>query len=132
MSKEIIATTKPNEEGELLWCVKYESSYYDNDDRMPGSVPIDMCCYVLAKNYQEAIKKAEPDIKQARKRKDKGADEDISAAPVTLENLIPCRSTSKDGRLGFHPTSHQAPIKLANVDANRYRLGVCLIPIDEK
>ena len=127
---DIIATTSPNSEGEMLWCVYYKSSYYDNDPRMPGTVPVDQRTYTLAKSRDEAISKAEPEIKKARKQSDKDAGEDIEATIVTLEALIPARDSKNDGRMGWISTEALQLVQLSHPsDVGRYRIGVCLIPI---
>ena len=92
----IISTTSPTPEGELLWCVHYMSSYYDNDPRMPGEVPISNRIYVLAKSPAEATAKAKPEIEKQRQWKDNHAREEIETTVVSLENLIPGRDTSLD------------------------------------
>lgn len=126
---EIVTTTSPNSEGEMLWCVHFKSSYYDNDPRMPGTTPVDSRSYVLAKGRNEAISKAEPKIAEARKQKDKSAGEEIEATIVTLENLVPARDASNDGRMGWHSTAKLSAIELScPEDASRYRLCVCLVP----
>jgi hypothetical protein len=131
MEKIIIGETGPNSEGEMLWCVHLASSYYDNDSRMPGNVPVDERLYVLALNKDSAIAKADKEIKSARKKCDKGAKEKISATLVTLEDLFSCRDCSEDGRLGFYSTSKYSRVELScKEDKKRYRLGVCLIPIE--
>lgn len=127
---EIVAKTVPNAEGEMLWCVHYRSSYYDNDERMPGTVPIDSRSYVLAKGREEAITKAEVQISRARKQRGKGASEEIEATIVTLENLVPARQSSNDGRMGWVSTDKLTTVELScPEDANRYRLAVCLVPV---
>jgi len=126
----IIAATSQNSEGEMLWCVYFQSSYYDNDPRMPGIVPIDERFYVLAKDADKAISKVRPQIVKARKRCDKGAEEKIDVTIVAIENLVPARDSSDEGRLGFRSTHPLKPVKLScKKDIIRYRLGVCLIPI---
>ena len=127
----VVTATGPNTEGEMLWCVHFASSYYDNDSRMPGTTPVDCRVFVLAKTREEAIKKAAPEIKKADHRSDKSADKSIEATVVAIENLIPCRNCSDDGRLGWNSTSKFAQVTLFSpVDRKRYRLGVALIPID--
>jgi len=128
---EIVATTHPTPDGEMLWCVKIESSYYDNDPRMPGTVPIAGRFYVLATSRDEAISKADPSIAQASERADPGALEKVEATIVTIESLIPARDSSDDGRIGWVSTRNLSPVTLTNPDdAKRYRLGVCLVPIE--
>lgn len=132
MEKGIIDKTGPNPEGEMLWCVHFASSYYDNDSRMPGNVPVDKRLYVLAKSKDDAIAKIGKEIKSARKGCDKAAKEKINVTLVTLEDLLSCRDCSEEGRLGFHSTSKYAGVELScKEDKARYRLGVCLIPIAE-
>jgi hypothetical protein len=124
----VVTMTTPD--GETLWCVHYMSSYEDNDPRMPGTVPVDVWVYVLAKTRDDAIKKAQPTIKQQRGRKDRGAGEEVVAMPMSLENLVPCRISSEDGRLGFRSTVPFKQVTLSRpVDSKRYRIGVVLIPL---
>ena len=132
MNRTIVTTTRPNDEGEMLWCVHYGSSYYDNDPRMPSDVPIDGHFFVLARSQQEAIKKVGNEIKKLKKGCDKKAAETITANVVALENLIPCRDYSSDGRMGWVPTNSTSPVTLTcEVDKARYRLAVCLVPVEE-
>ena len=128
MSIEIITTTKPNEDGEFLWLVHFKSSYFDNDPRMPGTVPIDKRLVVLAKERDEAIEKVKKEIAKVHKRYGEKDDESIEATIVTIENLIPARDSSDDGRLGYHSTNKLQPIEIYGNDSKRYRLAVCLIP----
>ncbi len=132
MAKEIISTTRPTDEGEMLWLVHYESSYYDNDPRMPGTVPIDGHYFVLATNMAEAIKKAESKIKKDKRRSDRDAEKKVTASIVTMEDLVAARDCSKDGRMGWIVTTKHSPISLAcEEDSRRYRLAVCLVPIEK-
>jgi hypothetical protein len=127
----IVSQTGPTDEGELLWCVKYESSYYDSDPRGSSTVPVNVRAYVLAKNREEAIEKAGPEIARARKQADKGAKEQILAAVATLEELMAARDSSNDGRLGWTSTTPLVRVQLSHPDdAKRYRLAVCLVPVE--
>ena len=126
MDRKIIFSTTPNEEGEFLWCVHFASSYHDD-----GTVPVDGHFFVLAKSEEEAKDKLKGEIKKIEKRCDKGADKKIVASIASLESLIIARDSSNDGRLGWHSTKGLSPVSLDNEgDRKRYRLGVCLIPID--
>lgn len=128
----IVSTTSPNELGEMLWMVHYKSSRYDDDPRWPTTDPVDSRSFVLATTREEAIKKAEPDIKKARKQSDKGAGEEIVASIVTLESLVPARNSADDGRLGYVSTKKISAVQLTSpVDSKRYRLAVCLVPVEE-
>lgn len=51
-----------------LWMIHFMSSYYDNDARMPGTVPIDERIVVIALSYDDALEKAEPLLKKLRKK----------------------------------------------------------------
>lgn len=127
----IVSTTGPNDEGEMLWCVHFKSSYYDNDPRMPGTVPVDERIYVLAKSQSEAIKKAEPGLGKVRDRVGAKAEVEIEATIVTLEGLSPSRNSSNDGRMGYISMSPLSSVELSHPDdQKRYRLGVCLIPVE--
>lgn len=130
MMKKIIATTEPDDEGRFLWRVTFRSSYYDNDSRGPSTVPIEKEFYVLAGSKQEALGKVADKIIGARKGCDAGAKESITAAIVTIEELVPTRDHSSDGRVGLGVASH-VPVSLAcEEDSRRYRLAVCLVPIE--
>lgn len=127
----IVATTSPNAEGEMLWCVHYKSSYFDNDPRWSGTIPVDSRIYVLAKGRDNAIEKAAAQIEKSRKISDSGAEEQIEATLVTLEDLVAARTSKSDGRLGWISGANLAEVKLSNPeDQKRYRLAVCLVPID--
>ena len=127
----IVSATSPNVEGELLWCVHYMSSYYDDDPRMPGTVPIDSRLFVLAKNREEALKKVEAEINKARRKKDKNVEESIKVTVVTIEDLIPARNSRGDGRLGLISGNSLSEVRLCcPEDFRRYRLAVCLVPVE--
>lgn len=127
---DILTKTGPNSEGEMLWQVHYKSSYYDKDSRFPGLTPVDERIYVLAKTYDEALKKASPLFADARKQRDEDSGEEIEVTIVTLESLIPARNSSNDGRLGWSSTVTLSPIKLSSPeDVSRYYLAVCLVPV---
>jgi hypothetical protein len=97
---------------------------------MPGTVPVDSRSYVLAKGRDDAISKAKGKIEQARKRSDKGAGEEIEATIVTLENLVPARNSSGEGRMGWISNDKLRAVELAcPEDTSRYRLSVCLVPL---
>jgi hypothetical protein len=127
----IVSTSSPNEEGEMLWCVHYMSSYYDTDERAPGRVPVDGHFFVLAKNRDEALSKVEPGLKKVRKESDKGVDEKIETTVIAIEELIPARDSSNDGRIGWHCTTELSKVELFSPeDTKRYRLAVCLVPVN--
>lgn len=124
---DVITTTSPNSDGEMLWCVHFKSSYYDNDPRMPGSVSINNYFYVFAKGPDEAIAKVEMKIIKVRKHYDlRDSAGEIKAAIVTIENLIPACDSSGEGCM-----QRLRAIELScPEDTKRYRLGVCLIPVE--
>ena len=125
---ENISTTRPNAEGEMLWSVAYSSSYYDNDERMPGNSPVGNSVFVLAKGQKEALAKAEPFFAQAKKDRDKSAPESTVATIVTIEGLV--AAEDQNGAVGFFRRNNLRAITLNDPDdAARYRLGVCLIPL---
>lgn len=129
---DVIYKTGPNKDGEMLWCVHYKSSYRDSDPRWPSTVPVDSRSYVLARSRDEAIEKAMPGIKKARQTSDKGAGEEIVANIVTLEDLVVARNSKEDGRLGWLAADKLAVVALSNAeDTKRYRLAVCLVPVEE-
>ena len=127
----MIAISLPNEEGLLLWQVRMESSWYDDDPRMPSDMLLDMNFFVLAHNRDGALKKAGPLIKKYLKTKKVNYTEPVvKATPVALENFYVARDWSGDGRLGWSPTSKLTEVALSDpADAKKFRLGVCLIPI---
>ena len=127
MKRKVITTTSPNEQGELLWRVHLMTSYYDGED----TVPVNVFFFVLAKSKDEAEKKVQPNISKILEKYGEKAEKKIETTTVTLENLIVTRDYSNDGRLGWHYTNKFSPVSLAcEEDKKRYRLGVCLVPID--
>ena len=113
-----------------LWEIYYKASYYDNDPSMPGMVPVDIRFFVLAKNQSEALQKTKKSIQKTKK--DHHKESEISANVVSLENLIPARNSSNDGRLGWQSNTKLKEIELSlKEDQKRFRLGVCLIPVEE-
>ena len=124
---EIIDTTRPTPEGRMLWRVSYSSSYYDDDERMPGAVPVRAVAFVLARNVEEAERKAEPFFKQARK--DAEDKERVDAQIVTIESLI--AAEEREPPRGSFVMNKLRQIELSDPeDAKQYRLGVCLIPLE--
>lgn len=119
-----------------LWEVHLMSSYYDDDPRMPGTVPIDERLYLIAEDYDEALEKADPTIKalQEKYRKTCEAKEfEVKASVVSLENLYPGRDSSKDGRMGYHSTVNLKKINLSlEEDLKDYRLAVCIVKKKKK
>ena len=129
---QVVTSTQPTEDGEMLWMVHYMSSYYDDDDRMPGQVPVDCRVLVLAKNRAEALTKAEPDLAGARRESGKDAKVRLEVTVVTLEDLIAARDSSDDGRMGWSSATELEPVTLSHPDdVKRYRLAVCLVPVEE-
>lgn len=127
----IISTTVPNNEGEMLWYIHFAGSYYDNDDRMPGNVPIDNHFFVLAKSKDEAVTKVRKEINKAKKRCDKSSRKEITASIVSIEDFIPARDCSNDGRMGWISTNKLSMVELScKEDRARYRLAVCLVPVE--
>lgn len=123
---EVISQTRPNAQGQMLWCVHYKSSYYDDDPRGSGVVAVDSRAFVLACSREEAIAKAQDKIAEGRSQKGTSREEEISAQVVTLEDLVPARRT-ESGRYG-EPI---VKIELTNEeDKRRYKLAVCLVPVD--
>src|SRR3989344_4360688 len=114
----------------MLWEVLYQAYYYDNDPRMPGNVTDDERFFMLAKSQPEALKKAEPLLKKCKRRDHK--DVKVVANVVALENLIPARNSSDDGRMGWHSTHDFSKVELSlKEDKQQFRLGVCLIPEED-
>ncbi len=115
---------------ESLWEVHFMSSYYDNDPRMPGTVPVDKSFYVVASGHDEALEKAEPELKKLRKKYKKDGTT-VVANYVALENLVPARNSKNDGRMGYHSTQDFKSIELSlKSDKQKFRLAVCLVPIN--
>ena len=117
--------------GEMLWRVQYTSSYYDDDPRGGGSVPVGAVAHVLAPSRDAAITKATslPAFKKAKKDHDRGHDEALTATVATLEDLLP----SEDAR-ARHTGPGYLIARLRQVqldhpdDQEDYRLAVCLVP----
>lgn len=125
----IVSTTRPTPEGEMLWKVHYSSSYYDDDPRGSGNVQVGATAYVLARSYSEALDKAYPlpAFVKARKDKDKGHEESTTVTVVTIEALIPAEENKRPGMYAQRAN----PVALAcPEDAARYRLAVCLVPVE--
>lgn len=128
---EFIDTTRPNSKGEMLWCVRFVGSYYDNDPRMPGTVPVQSRSFVLAKSRDEAISKAGPDIAAAREKADKGAKMSVEATIVTIESLVAARNSVNDGVMGWVSNHGLTEVSLSHPDdRKRYRLAVCLVSVE--
>jgi len=100
MADAIISKTQALPDGTMLWCVHHKGSYYDNDSRGSGYVPVDERTFVLAKDVDEAKRKAStlPSVIEATKRADGTVE--VDAAIVTIESLIPARDSSQDERGG--------------------------------
>ncbi len=108
-----------------LWMVHFMSSYYDSDERMPGTVPVDERIFLVASSYDEAMENAEPLLKKLRKKYKK---HEVKAYPIPVETLIPARDSSNDGRLGSISTQNIQPVVLASeVNKKKYRLAICII-----
>jgi hypothetical protein len=127
---EAITKTQPLPDGSMLWCVHHKGSYYDSDERGPGSVPVDARSFVLAKGVEDAIKKASalPSVKNAVERSDKELE--VVATIVTIESLIPARDSSDDGRIGWTSTSDLCSVRLTHPDDTAWKLSVCLVPVE--
>jgi hypothetical protein len=117
-------------EGLLLWEVHFKSSYYDNDPRMPGDVPVDERLFVLAKSHSEAMKKSESWLNELMRKW--GENSEVTATVIALENLVPARNSKNDGRMGWISQTPFSPVKLSlDEDKSRFRLAVSLVPIEE-
>lgn len=113
----------------MLWRVTFTGSYWDNDPRMPGSCPVEETVFVFAKGLEEAKKKAEPFF--ARARKDNTSEAEVEAHIATIEAFVPTERREPSGGGVLARTRHW-PIKLSDPeDAKRYRLAVCLVPVEE-
>jgi hypothetical protein len=127
MKRKVISSTSPNEQGELLWRIHAMSSQYcDGED----TIPVDAFFFVLAKSKDEAEKKVQPNISKALGKYGE-AEKKIETSIVTLENLIVARDSSGDGRLGCYSVVKLSPVSLTcEEDKKRYKLQVCLVPIE--
>ena len=127
-SRHPIATLPSKElNGVFLWQILYQAQYYDDDERMPGNVPVDELFFVLAENREEALRKARPLLKQVRKKYHENVKIEVTIA--TLEDFIPARNCRNESRLGYFSMSSLESIKLVlKGDKKLFRLGVCLIP----
>lgn len=121
-------------EGNFLWEAHYKSEYYDGD----GISPVDERMYVLAPNYNEAVNKSKKTLMSRISKEYSGireklkSNEKIEVNFVALENLVAARDSSNDGRIGFYSTQKLKEVQLSlEDDLKKYRLGVCLIPIEE-
>lgn len=113
----------------LLWEIHFMSSYYDNDPRMPGIVPVDERFFVLAETYKEAMGKAGPLLDALRAEY---KENEVAVNIVSLENLVPARNAENDGRLGYISIKHLREIVLSlECDRKQYRFAVCLMPMEE-
>ncbi len=121
--------------GLMLFQIHYKSQYYDNDARMPGTIPVNERFYVLASSQDEALTKSQYLVTRTIKNRYKSLGKElkeheaIDVSPISLENLIVARDSSNDGRLGWISTTKWKDIQLSlEEDLKHYRLGVCLIP----
>lgn len=117
-----------------LWEFHFVSEYYDNDPRMPGFVPVNEHVYVVASDYDKAMKKAEPELKKLKDRwtkANKGEDKsEVKASVVPFENLIACRDAARERPGAYKPF---VSVNLSTEeDHKNYRLAVVLLPIKYK
>ena len=127
---EVISKTQALPDGSMLWCVHHKGSYYDNDARGSGTVPVDVRSFVLAKGVDEAKQKASSlsSVKGAVKRSDKELE--VEATIVTIESLVPARNSNDDGRIGWTSTSSLRSVGLEHPDDAAWKLAVCLVPVE--
>lgn len=125
-----IVSSLPNEQGVQLWLVHLKSQYCDGDG---DTVPVDGRFFVLATTYDEALKKADPDVKKlTSSRQLKNQEHQIDCYPVPLETFLVCRDAKSDGRLGWRSSNDFTEVALTtDEDRKRYKLAVCLVPIVE-
>lgn len=115
----------------MLWVVTFRGSYYDDDPRMPGSVPVEGSVYVLARGLAGALTKAEPLLSHLRKQcsaSERG--NPLEAHIVTIEALVAAAPIEQ--RPGISVFGHKDLKKITlndPGDALRYRLAVCLVPV---
>lgn len=127
---DVIRNTQALPDSSMLWCVHHKGSYYDNDPRSSGTVPVDVRSFVLANGVENAKQKAAslPSVKDAVKRSDKELQ--VEATIVTIESLVPARDSSSDGRMGWTSTSSLRPVGLTHPDDAGWKLAVCLVPVE--
>lgn len=121
-------------EGLLLWKVEYKSHYYDDGPRYSGDTPVDHSLYVLAKTKNGAMKKAGEELEKltAKYTNEVKQNASVTAEVVSLENLVAAEKLSPNARLGYIHMQHLAEVGLSvEEDKQKYRLGVCLIPVEE-
>ena len=112
---EIIATTSPGTD--MLWRVTYSHRDSEGD-------PVRTAFHVIARTRDEALVKAQ---KPSTYLREAGFATLEGVSIVTLEDLIPARKPEPLGA-GFS-TQELVAVHLADDDSDRYRLGVCLIPL---
>jgi len=121
-------------EGELLWQVHYKGRYWSNGSyggpEFAGWEPVDHRYYVLARNIDEALRKAQKEYPKILKKK-LNDDEEIVVSPIPLENLAVARNASEDGRRGWISTRDLEAIELSvKKDKENYLLGAYLFQVD--
>lgn len=127
-----VYATLPNASGEQLWLVQLSGSYFDNDPRGPGTNPVDIRIWVIARSHSGALRKADARIQDFKQSYHYVKDFNVVAYPVPLETLKVARDASNDGRMGYFSTSRLSGIELSlPEDQTRFRLAVCLIEHDE-
>lgn len=107
----------------FIWEIHLMGSYYDNDPRMPGTVPVDDRIYVIGKDYDEVLEKAKKKIDKFKKEYKK--DSEISVSIIPTQNLIVVRDSKKDGRLGFYSTQNYQKVELSMSD--EYELSIQIL-----
>ena len=81
-------------DGLMVWEVHYKSQYYDDDSRMPGTVPVDKRFYVLAGSRDEALGKSQDFLKRKVAKEYRGVKkevqehEQIDVSPIALEKIL--------------------------------------------
>ena len=126
---KVIDTTRPTPEGEMLWRVSFSGSYWDNDPRMPGRSEVGKVVFVLARSLDEALAKAEPHFKQARKDNE-SSDAKVEAHIATIETLVPTEEQASGSGI-FRDRLRKVALSDPE-DAKRYRLAVCLVPVEDE
>lgn len=119
-----IYTTRPTADGYMLWSVTLNGSYWDNDPRDSRSVPVEDTVFVLARSYDEALRKGKPFLAASAKDCSKGT-ERIEAHIATIENLVVARVKSS--------TSFEQLVRVKFSDPHDvmcYKLVACLVPIE--
>lgn len=113
----------------MLWEVKFYSTEYDNDPRMPGTIDIDRKFYIVADTYKEAVKKSKPLVDPLIKAYP-GVDQEVTYNVMPVENMVACKKTPKSDRGLYSQWFTEVNLSLPE-DSSKWRLEVTLVKCDE-